>query len=35
MGQIKVNVLEKNLWLRLISVPPANKSVAPRKIPKN
>ena len=34
MGQIKVNPLEKKL-LRLISVPPANKSVAPGKIPQN
>ena len=35
MGQIKVNLLKKNFWSRLISVPPANKSVAPGKIPQN
>ena len=34
MGQIKENPLEKNLWSRLISVPPTNKSIAPGKIPK-
>ena len=25
MGQIKVNLLKKNFWSRLISVPPGNK----------
>ena len=35
MGQIKVNLLEKNLLVKTNKRTPANKSVAPGKIPQD